>query len=124
MTTPAELGEPETSSLTSQLIGTSPKVVPSLRTSPHLRSGHQRHWWRRPTPATSATGRPDTGTDNFRYLPTPSSVGPRATATPSGGTSAKRIVLLGATPIASLKSRPTLSALTSNAALNSMSRGR
>ena len=60
----------------------------------------------------------------FRYLPMPSSVMPRCTVTPSGGTSAKRIVLLGASTIASPRSRPTLPECTSNAALNSMSPGR
>ena len=38
MTTPALLGLSQTSSLTSMLIGTSPKVVPSRRMCAHLRS--------------------------------------------------------------------------------------
>ena len=46
---------------------------------------------------------------------------PRCTGTPSFGTSAKRTVLLGAAPIASERSRPTLLASMSKAAENSMS---
>ena len=51
----------------------------------------------------------------------PSIVGPRRTSTPKEGTSAKRMVLLGAAVIASARSRPTLPCATSNAAENSMS---
>ena len=57
-----------------------------------------------------------------RYLPRPSCVMPRWTGTPSGGTSAKRSVLLGLAKIASERSWPTLVASTSKAAENSMSR--
>ncbi len=38
MTMPAELGESQTSSFSSTLIGTSPKPVPSRRMWAHLRS--------------------------------------------------------------------------------------
>ena len=52
----------------------------------------------------------------------PSWVMPRCTGTPSSGTSEKRTVLFWPRPMASPRSRPTLSASTSKAAENSMSR--
>ena len=51
----------------------------------------------------------------------PSSVGPRWTVTPSGGTSAILIVLFSLALMASDRSKPTFFASTSNAATNSRS---
>ena len=59
---------------------------------------------------------------SLRYLPRPSCVMPRCTVMPVWGTSANLIVLFWPLTIASERSLPTLSASTSNAATNSMSR--
>ena len=56
-----------------------------------------------------------------RYLPIPSWVMPRLTVMPVFGTSANLIVSFGCAQIASARSLPTFSAVTSNAAVNSMS---
>ena len=48
MITPAELGESQTSSLSSRLSGTSPKFRPSIRMYAHLRSFEPGHVVRRP----------------------------------------------------------------------------
>ena len=57
-----------------------------------------------------------------RYCPSPSCVMPRATGTPSRGTSLNLYVLFGHVKTASERSLPTLFRSMSIAALNSMSR--
>ena len=60
-------------------------------------------------------------TTSEMYLPRPSCVMPRLTVMPVFGTSANLIVSFGCAQIASARSLPTLSVVTSNAAVNSMS---
>ena len=61
-------------------------------------------------------------TTSEMYLPSPSWVIPRETVTPVFGTSANLYVSFGCAQIASARSLPTLSLVTSNAAVNSTSR--
>jgi len=73
-------------------------------------------------PTTSAVSPGALVTISERYLPSPSCVMPRETVTPVLGTSENLIVLFGCPQIASERSLPTLSVVTSKAAVNSTSR--
>ncbi len=76
---------------------------------------------RRNVSATSASGPSASTISSRNCVPSPSSVRPRSTFTPSGGTSANRRVLFGSASRASARSLPTLRALMSKAAEISMS---
>jgi hypothetical protein len=73
-------------------------------------------------PTTSSVSPGAFVTTSERYLPSPSCVIPRETVIPVFGTFANLIVLFGWAQIASARSLPTLSVVTSKAAVNSMSR--
>ena len=72
-------------------------------------------------PTTSSVSPGAFSTISERYLPSPSCVIPRETVMPVFGTSENLIVLFGCAQIASDRSLPTLSVVTSKAAVNSMS---